>query len=138
MERDPMERHPDFLDENRISTPPDGLTYPFDPEVYAAHLEHGLEVLGADDPALEVLLRGMQPLEAVQALMAESQISSIGFESKLRKGGWDAISTSDDPAIVAACVLYLASSASAWVTGKDFEVDGGVEAPQFKLPVPSL
>jgi len=39
---------------------------------------------------------------------------------------------------VAACVLYLASPASSWVTGKDFEVDGGVEAPQFKLPVPSL
>ena len=39
---------------------------------------------------------------------------------------------------VAACVLYLASSASAWVTGKEFQVDGGVEAPQFKLPMPSL
>jgi 7-alpha-hydroxysteroid dehydrogenase len=39
---------------------------------------------------------------------------------------------------VAACVLYLASPASAWVTGKEFQVDGGVEAPQFKLPMPSL
>lgn len=37
---------------------------------------------------------------------------------------------------VAACVLYLASPASSWVTGKDFEIDGGVEAPQFKLPMP--
>ena len=38
---------------------------------------------------------------------------------------------------VAACVLYLASPASAWITGKDFEIDGGVEAPQFRLPVPA-
>lgn len=37
---------------------------------------------------------------------------------------------------VAACVLYLASPASAWVTGKEFQVDGGVEAPQFRLPMP--
>jgi len=35
---------------------------------------------------------------------------------------------------VAACVLYLASPASAWVTGKQLEVDGGVEAPPFRLP----
>lgn len=39
---------------------------------------------------------------------------------------------------VAACVLYLVSGASSWVTGKCFEVDGGVEAPQFKLPMPAL
>ena len=39
---------------------------------------------------------------------------------------------------IAACVLYLVSPASSWVTGKDFEVDGGVEAPQFKLPVPPI
>jgi 7-alpha-hydroxysteroid dehydrogenase len=39
---------------------------------------------------------------------------------------------------VAACVLYLVSPASSWVTGKAIEVDGGVEAPQFKLPMPSL
>jgi len=39
---------------------------------------------------------------------------------------------------VAACVLYLASPASAWVTGKEFQVDGGVEAPQFKLPMPPV
>jgi len=39
---------------------------------------------------------------------------------------------------VAACVLYLVSPASAWVTSKEFQVDGGVEAPQFKLPMPPV
>jgi 7-alpha-hydroxysteroid dehydrogenase len=35
---------------------------------------------------------------------------------------------------IAACVVYLASDAAAWVTGKIFEVDGGVESPAFTVP----
>jgi 7-alpha-hydroxysteroid dehydrogenase len=35
---------------------------------------------------------------------------------------------------IAACVVYLASDAAAWITGKVFEVDGGVEAPAFTVP----
>ena len=38
------------------------------------------------------------------------------------------------PDDIAACVVYLASDAAAWVTGKVFEVDGGVEAPAFTVP----
>jgi len=39
---------------------------------------------------------------------------------------------------IAACALYLASPASAWVTGKIFEIDGGAEQPAFTLPAPPL
>jgi 7-alpha-hydroxysteroid dehydrogenase len=39
---------------------------------------------------------------------------------------------------VAACALYLASPAAAWVTGKIFQVDGGTEAPAIAVPVPPL
>jgi 7-alpha-hydroxysteroid dehydrogenase len=37
---------------------------------------------------------------------------------------------------VAAAVVYLASPAAAWVTGKVLEVDGGVEHPAFVVPFP--
>jgi 7-alpha-hydroxysteroid dehydrogenase len=39
---------------------------------------------------------------------------------------------------IAACVLYLTSAASSWVTGKVFEVDGGIEHPQMTIPTSPL
>ena len=42
------------------------------------------------------------------------------------------------PEDIAACVLYLASDAASWVTGKIFEVDGGVESPAFTIPFDPL
>jgi 7-alpha-hydroxysteroid dehydrogenase len=42
------------------------------------------------------------------------------------------------PADIAAAVVYLTSPASSFVTGKIFEVDGGVEAPAFTIPFDRL
>lgn len=39
---------------------------------------------------------------------------------------------------IAACVLYLASPAASWVTGKVFEVDGGSESPAIRFPTKPL
>jgi 7-alpha-hydroxysteroid dehydrogenase len=43
-----------------------------------------------------------------------------------------------DPEDVAAAVLYLASPAGGWVTGKVLEVDGGLEHPNLDLGLPDL
>ncbi len=42
------------------------------------------------------------------------------------------------PEDIAAAVLYLVSDASSWVTGKVFEIDGGVEHPAFTIPFTPL
>jgi 7-alpha-hydroxysteroid dehydrogenase len=39
---------------------------------------------------------------------------------------------------IAAAALYLASPASAWVTGKIFQIDGGTEFPSITVPAPKL
>lgn len=39
---------------------------------------------------------------------------------------------------IAACALYLASPAASWVTGKVYQVDGGVSAPAIWVETPPI
>jgi 7-alpha-hydroxysteroid dehydrogenase len=43
-----------------------------------------------------------------------------------------------EPEDIACAVLYLVSDAASWVTGKVFEIDGGVEAPSNQVPAPAF
>jgi 7-alpha-hydroxysteroid dehydrogenase len=43
-----------------------------------------------------------------------------------------------DPQDVAAAVIFLASPASGYITGKILEVDGGIERPNLDLGIPDL
>ena len=43
-----------------------------------------------------------------------------------------------DPREIAAGVLYLASAAGAFITGKVLEIDGGTETPTLDMPLPDL
>jgi 7-alpha-hydroxysteroid dehydrogenase len=43
-----------------------------------------------------------------------------------------------EPDDIALAALYLASPAASWVTGKIFEIDGGLEEPNLELGLPDL
>jgi 7-alpha-hydroxysteroid dehydrogenase len=43
-----------------------------------------------------------------------------------------------EPEDIACAVVYLASDASSWVTGKVFEIDGGTESPAISVPAAPL
>jgi len=43
-----------------------------------------------------------------------------------------------DPVDIASCVLYLASEAGSYITGKILEVDGGIEGPNLDMGLPDV
>jgi 7-alpha-hydroxysteroid dehydrogenase len=99
-----------------------------------AGLDHATRLMAAD-LAPKVRVNGVAPgaieTEALSVVMQDEKIrNSIVRGTPMRRLG--------QPEDIAAAVLYLASPASSYVTGKIIEVDGGIVVLNFDLGLPDL
>jgi 7-alpha-hydroxysteroid dehydrogenase len=99
-----------------------------------AGLDHATRLMAAD-LAPKVRVNGVAPgaieTEALAVVMQDENIrNAIVKGTPMRRLG--------QPEDIAAAVLYLASPASSYVTGKIIEVDGGIVVPNFDLGLPDL
>jgi 7-alpha-hydroxysteroid dehydrogenase len=103
---------------------------------------------GAGKAALNMVTRNiaaeLAPLVRVNAIsvggVATKGLEMVLTDDDLRRQFEDGtpMHRAGTPEDIACAALYLASDASSWVTGKVFQVDGGVEAPAISVPVPPL
>ncbi len=103
---------------------------------------------GAAKAALDRMTRNIAPELAPRVRVNALDVGGVATRSL------DVVLTDDDlrrqflegtpmgrpgePEDIACAVLYLASDAASWVTGKVFEIDGGTEAPAILVPAPPL
>lgn len=103
---------------------------------------------GAAKAALDRLTKNMAPELAPRVRLNAIDVGGVATRSL------EVVLTDDDlreqfiagtpmarpgePEDIACAVLYLASDAGSWVTGKVFEVDGGAESPSITVPAPPL
>lgn len=101
-------------------------------------------VKGALDHMTRLLAADLAPLVRVNAVGVGSTATSAlevvmtddGLRQDMeRRTPLRRLGSTDD---IALAVLYLASPASSYVTGKVLEVDGGIETPNFDLGLPDL
>ncbi|WP_132994264.1 SDR family oxidoreductase [Gordonia zhaorongruii] len=69
-----------------------------------------------------------------------SALSYVAADDEMRGAieGQTPLRRLGDPDEVAGTAVFLASPAGAYLTGKVIEVDGGIGAPNFELPLPDL
>jgi 7-alpha-hydroxysteroid dehydrogenase len=99
-----------------------------------AALDHATRLLAADlCPKIRVnaVAPGAILTDALAMVMGNAEIrASMERLTPLRRIG--------TPEEIAAAVLYLASPAGGFLTGKIIEVDGGTQVPAFEFPIPDL
>lgn len=84
----------------------------------------------APEVRLNAIIVGQIQTEGAEAVLSEDMLRRAASNVPMRRLG--------SPEDIAACVLYLASPASAWVTGRVIAVDGGAAEPPLQFPVPGL
>jgi 7-alpha-hydroxysteroid dehydrogenase len=114
----------------------------------ASMVQPAFTAYAASKAALSMLTRAMAPelapkirvnaieVGGVETAALESVLTDATVREQLE--GNTPMRRVGQPEDIAAAVLFLASDASSWVTGKIFEIDGGVEAPAFTVSVPPL
>lgn len=99
-----------------------------------AAVEHSTRLLAADlSPRIRVnaVAPGAILTEALEVIASMPDVkAAMEKATPLRRLG--------EPDDIAAAVLFLASDASAYVTGQVLAVDGGLVRPNFELPIPDL
>ena len=99
-----------------------------------AALDHATRLMAADlAPRIRVnaVAPGAIHTDSLEIIMRNPQIrDAIESATPLRRLG-----TAQD---IAAAVLYLASPASSYMTGRILDVDGGIRVPNFEMPFPDL
>lgn len=99
-----------------------------------AALDHAVELMAADlNPKIRVnaVAPGAILTEALEIVANNPELrASIENATPLRRLG--------EPDDIAATVLFLASSASSYITGQIIAVDGGVTTTNFNFPIPDL
>jgi 7-alpha-hydroxysteroid dehydrogenase len=98
-----------------------------------AALSHMTRLLAADlAPRVRVnaIAVGSVETSALESVLDDSLREQMEAGTPLRRLG--------EPADIALAVLYLASRAGGFVTGKVLEVDGGIESPNLALGLPDL
>ena len=73
---------------------------------FTAHLARARATLGAKDPAVRAMLAGRTPSDAVRHVVESSRIARDDFVHALLERGPESLAACEDPAIVAARVLY--------------------------------
>jgi hypothetical protein len=114
-------------------------TAPVYPEYEKAKLANSLafwkQVLGAEDPVVQRVLRGRDPQEVANELVDGSKLADVDLRKKIAEGGSQAIAMSDDTMIK----LALAVDADARAVRKQREDKiEGVQTSQYALIAKAL